>query len=74
MVHKKLGMSKKFVSWILFELYNNRKKEERERERVLRHYRRDSGEEEKKHLTIHSSRQNIRLPLVVSGKTSLPWV
>ena len=33
MVLKKLGMSKKFVSWILFELYNNRKKEERERER-----------------------------------------
>ena len=32
MVLKKLGMSKKFVSWILFELYNNRKKEERERE------------------------------------------
>ena len=32
MVHKKLGMSKKFVSWILFELYNNRKKEERERQ------------------------------------------
>ena len=73
MVLKKLGMSKKFVSWILFELYNNRKKEEREREffgiieEIL---------EKKKKTLNHSlySRQNIRLPLAVSGKTTLPWV